>query len=77
MKFILTQTNLLTTHKSVFMSTLKKWILLFLVTMAFLVTGLGGLQDMVGVKLPFSKEHGWNDGTFLMLAAILVALVLK
>lgn len=61
------------------MSTLKKWLLIFLVTVAFLVTGLGGLQDMIGVRLPmyFSKEHGWNDGIFLMLTAILVALVLK
>jgi hypothetical protein len=59
------------------MSQLKKWILIFLVTMAFLVTGLGGLQDILGIRLPFSKEHGWNDGTFLMLTAILVALVLK
>jgi hypothetical protein len=45
--------------------------------MAFLVTGLGGLQDMLGIKLTLSKEHGWNDGIFLMLTAILVALVLK
>ena len=59
------------------MSTLKKWLLLVLVTMAFLVTGIGGLEDMTGIQLPFSKEHGWNDGIFLMLAAILVALVLK
>ena len=61
------------------MSQLKKWLLSFLVAMAFLVTGLGGLQDMLGIQLPltFSKEHGWNDGIFLMLTAILVALVLK
>jgi hypothetical protein len=61
------------------MSQLKKWLLLFLVTIAFLVTGLGGLQDMLGVQFPmvFTKEHGWNDGIFLMLTAILVALVLK
>lgn len=59
------------------MSTLKLWILIFLVTTAFLVTGLGGLQDMLGIRLTVSKEHGWNDGIFLMLAAILVALVLK
>ncbi len=47
--------------------------------MAFLVTGLGGLQDMFGIRFPllFTKEHGWNDGIFLMLTAILVALVLK
>ena len=45
--------------------------------MAFLATGLGGLQDMLGVQLVVTKQHGWNDGIFLMLAAILVALVLK
>jgi hypothetical protein len=61
------------------MSQLKKWLLIFLVAMAFFVTGLGGLQDMLGIQLPmvFTKEHGWNDGIFLMLTAILVALVVK
>jgi hypothetical protein len=59
------------------MSPLKKWLLIALVVVAFFVTGLGGLQDMLGIRLPFSREHGWNDGIFLMLTAILVALVLK
>lgn len=59
------------------MSPTKKWILIFLVGMAFLATGLGGLQDMLGVQLIVTKQHGWNDGIFLMLTAILVALVLK
>lgn len=59
------------------MSPLKKWILVFLVVAAFLATGLGGLQDMMGVQLVVTKQHGWNDGIFLMLTAILVALVLK
>jgi len=59
------------------MSRLKFWVLVFLVTMAFLVTGLGGLQDMLGVQLPMSKEHGWNDGIFLILVAILVALTIQ
>ncbi len=45
--------------------------------MAFLVTGLGGLQDMLGVRLPMSKEHGWNDGMFLMLVAIFVQITMK
>lgn len=45
--------------------------------MAFLVTGLGGLQDMMGVRLPMSKEHGWNDGMFLMLVAIFVQITMK
>lgn len=59
------------------MSTLKKWLLIFLVVAAFIATGLGGLQDMLGVQLIVTKQHGWNDGIFLMLTAILVALVLE
>ena len=61
------------------MSRLKFWLLVGLVSMAFLVTGLGGLKDMTGIQLPlaFSKEHGWNDGIFLMLTAILVALTVR
>jgi hypothetical protein len=59
------------------MSPLKKWLLIFLVVAAFLATGLGGLQDMLGVNLIVTKQHGWNDGIFLMLTAILVAVVLK
>lgn len=59
------------------MSTLKKYLLIVLVVAAFLATGLGGLQDMLGVQLIVTKQHGWNDGIFLMLTAILVALVVK
>ena len=59
------------------MSALKYWVLTFLVVMAFLATGLGGLQDMLGIRLAVSREHGWNDGIFLMLTAILVAVVMK
>lgn len=59
------------------MSTLKKILLVGLVVAAFLATGLGGLQDMLGIRLVVTKEHGWNDGIFLMLTAILVAIVMK
>jgi hypothetical protein len=59
------------------MSTFKKYLLLFLVVMAFLATGLGGLQDMLGIQLVVTKQHGWNDGIFLMLTAILVALTVQ
>jgi hypothetical protein len=59
------------------MSALKYWLLVLLVSMAFLTTGLGGLQDMLGIRLAVSREHGWNDGIFLMLTAILVAVVMK
>lgn len=59
------------------MSALKYWLLFVLVVAAFAATGLGGLQDMLGVRLTVSREHGWNDGIFLILVAILVALVMK
>jgi len=59
------------------MSTLKKWLLILLVAAAFFATGLGGLQDMLGVQLIVTKQHGWNDGIFLMLTAILVSLTLR
>ncbi len=59
------------------MSPLKKGLLAFLVVAAFIATGLGGLQDMLGIRLMVTKEHGWNDGIFLMLAAILVAITLR
>ena len=58
------------------MSPTKKWLLIVLVTASFLMTGFGGLRDMYGVGLfGASKEHSWNDGLFLMLAAILVAVL--
>jgi hypothetical protein len=58
------------------MSPTKKWLLIVLVTASFLMTGFGGLRDMYGVSLfGASKEHSWNDGLFLMLAAILVAVL--
>lgn len=59
------------------MSPLKKVLLVFLVVAAFLATGLGGLQDMLGIRLAVTKEHGWNDGIFLMLTAIFVAITLR
>jgi hypothetical protein len=59
------------------MSPLKKWLLIFLVVAAFLATGLGGLQDMLGIQLVVTKQHGWNDGIFLMLTAIFVAVTLR
>jgi hypothetical protein len=60
------------------MTPLKKGLLIVLVVMSFLMTGVGGLRDMFGIGLfGASKEHTWNDGIFLMLTAILVALVLK
>jgi hypothetical protein len=60
------------------MTPTKRYVILVLVVLAVLATMSGGLRDLFGISLfGASKEHGWNDGMFLMLAAILAALVLK
>ena len=60
------------------MTKTKQWILIVLVVLAVLANASGGLRDMFGISVfGASKEHGWADGLFLMLAAILAALALK
>jgi hypothetical protein len=60
------------------MSRTKTYILLALVVLAVLANASGGLRDMFGISVfGASKEHGWADGLFLMLAAILVSVTLK
>ena len=59
------------------MRPLKPWLLIILVVLAVLANASGGLRDLFGISVfGASKEHGWADGIFLMLAAILVANVL-
>jgi hypothetical protein len=60
------------------MSRTKTYILVVLVVLAVLANASGGLRDMFGISVfGASKEHGWADGLFLMLAAILVSVTLK
>jgi hypothetical protein len=60
------------------MSRTKTYVIGVLVVLAVLATMSGGLQDLVGISVfGASKEHGWYVGIFLMLAAILAAVVLK
>jgi hypothetical protein len=59
------------------MTKTKQWILIVLVVLAVLANASGGLRDMFGISVfGASKEHGWADGLFLMLTAILAALAL-
>ena len=56
----------------------KRNIIVALVVLAVLANASGGLRDMFGISiLGASKELGWADGLFLMLAAILASLTLK
>jgi hypothetical protein len=60
------------------MTPLKRWILIALVVAAVLANASGGLRDLFGVSVfGASKEHGWADGVFLLLAAILASLTLR
>jgi len=55
----------------------KRNIIVALVVLAVLANMSGGLRDLFGISVwGASKEHGWADGLFLMLAAILAALTL-
>ncbi len=41
---------------------------------ALLLTGIGGWSNMIGRALVITEEHAWNDGLFLMMAAIFLLL---
>ena len=49
------------------------WILILL---ALVATGLGGAIDLVE-NGRLTKEHLWNDGLFMILLAIFLALVIQ
>ena len=60
------------------MSRTKTYVILTLVVLAVLANASGGLRDMFGISVwGASKEHGWADGLFLLLAAILASLTLR
>ena len=60
------------------MSTFKRNLLIFLVVVALIQAGLGGLRDMFGISLfNISSQHSWHDSIILLLLAILVAITMK
>jgi hypothetical protein len=60
------------------MSRTKTYVIVALVVLAVLANASGGLRDLFGVSVfGASKEHGWADGLFLLVAAILASLTLK
>ena len=60
------------------MSPLKKGLLIFLVVASLLMSGVGGISDMLGIQTwRVTSAHAWSDSHLLMMLAILVALTLK
>ena len=51
-------------------------LLWILVLIALVATGLGGALDLVE-NGRLTKEHLWNDGLFMILLAIFLALVIQ
>jgi hypothetical protein len=51
-------------------------LLWILVLFALLATGIGGAIDLVE-NGRLTKEHMWNDGLFIILLAIFLALVIQ
>jgi hypothetical protein len=46
-----------------------------LILIAILMTGLGGILDMVQHEYWITREHSWNDGLFLVVLAIALLLL--
>lgn len=60
------------------MRAFKQNLLIFLVVVALVQAGLGGLRDMFGISIfNISSQHGWHDAIIVLLLAILVAITLK
>jgi len=55
---------------------MSRSLLWILVLIALVATGLGGALDMIE-NGGLTKEHAWNDGLFMMLLAIFLALVIQ
>ena len=51
------------------------FLLWIVVLVAVIATGLGGALDIIE-NGKITKEHAWNDGLFLILLAIFLALVI-
>lgn len=49
-----------------------------LLVIAFVMTGAGGLLDILGMQRSvITKEHYWNDATFLVSFVIALQLIFK
>lgn len=60
------------------MNQTKKWLIIILVVMSLLMTGAGGIMDMLGLSfMKLSSAHAWNDGLYLLVLAIFISLVWK
>ena len=46
-----------------------------LILVAVLMTGLGGLMDMIQHDFRITREHSWNDGLFLVILAIALLML--
>jgi hypothetical protein len=54
----------------------QHFIIWVLAISAIVLTGIGGMINMVQ-KLELTSQHVWNDGLFLMLLAILLAIMYR
>jgi len=71
------------THRAFLLSLKQMKIELKLSTVLLLISlvlvGMGGLLDMSGQEriMGISRQHLWNDGTYLAVLAIAVHLILR
>ena len=51
------------------------FIITLLIILSVVMATLGGLSDLSGQRLIVSKEHYWNDASYLLLLAIVLKVV--
>lgn len=42
---------------------------------SLLLTAIGGLVDITGEVIYFTKRHAWNDGLYLAIAALFLLML--
>jgi hypothetical protein len=52
-----------------------RYLAIIAFVLAVVATGLGGWANMTGKPLVVTERHAWNDGLFLVLAAIFLLLM--
>jgi hypothetical protein len=46
------------------------WMAISAFVLALILTGVGGVSNLMGKPIVFTEQHAWNDGLFMMLVAI-------
>ena len=58
------------------MNTILRTLAIIALVLSLIATGAAGLQDVLTTHT-ISRQHGWNDGQYLVLVAIALLMLAK